>query len=85
MHRVYCRASGKADVATPSQANPAAAESGVSQEISPRDGMFAGNREHYFGVGRSALFQTIPAAAMPLDICTRLSNPRRSFQGPVQP
>lgn len=27
----------------------------VSQDISERDGMFAGNREHYFSVGRSAL------------------------------
>src|SRR5512144_2954446 len=27
----------------------------TSEEISSRDGMFAGNREHYFAVGRSAL------------------------------
>lgn len=27
----------------------------VSREISPRDAMFAGNHDHYFGVGRSAL------------------------------
>jgi SAM-dependent methyltransferase len=27
----------------------------VRQDISERDGMFAGNREHYFSVGRSAL------------------------------
>ena len=35
----------------------------VSAEIAPGDGMYAGNLEHYLGVGRSAL-RCIGAAAL---------------------